>query len=55
MYDVITNVLFWCYWAIAAAAGVLVLRELFRGGDWRIQATAALTLIPIVLRVFLIK
>ncbi|HEY3294787.1 MAG TPA: hypothetical protein VGL38_05080 [bacterium] len=55
MYHILSIVLFWCYWLIALATGVLLVRELLRGKDWRVQVTAALALIPFVLRVLLIK
>ena len=55
MYHVISQILFWLYWAIAAATGWLILRELLRSADWKFQATAALALIPFLLRVFLLK
>jgi len=55
MYYLLSNLLFWCYWLIALATGALLVRELLRGKDWRIQATAAIAVIPFLLRVFLVK
>ncbi|MBU0507857.1 hypothetical protein KKH27_03330 [bacterium] len=55
MYHTISIALFWFYWAIAAATGWLILHELLRGTDWKYQATAALALVPFLLRVFLLK
>lgn len=55
MYHVISQTLFWLYWAIAAVVGWLILRELLRAADWKTQATAALALLPFLLRVFLLK
>jgi len=55
MYHLISQILFWLYWAIALATGLLLIREVLRDKDWRLQATAALALIPFLLRVFLIK
>ncbi|MFZ5432570.1 MAG: hypothetical protein ACOZB3_02240 [Calditrichota bacterium] len=51
----ISQILFWFYWAIVAVSAWLVFRELLRGTDWRYQATAALALIPFILRMFLLK
>ncbi len=47
--------LFWAYWLIALSVGILALRELFREADWRRQLSAAVVLIPIIMRVFLFK
>jgi hypothetical protein len=55
MYHLISNILFWSYWAIAAATGGLLVRELLRGGDWKTQITLGMALIPFILRVLLIK
>ena len=55
MYHFFTQILFWLYWAIAAAAAALIVREAVRASDWREQATAALAVIPFLLRAFLIK
>lgn len=55
MYSILTQILFWLYWAIAVATGALLIREAVRNHDWRLQAAAALAVIPFLLRVFLIK
>jgi len=55
MYHILSILLFWSYWLIALATGGLLVRELLRGKDWRLQVTAALAIIPFVLRVLLIK
>ncbi len=55
MYFIISQILFWCYWAIAAVTAVLLVREIWRGGNWKTQATAALAVVPFILRVLLIK
>ena len=55
MYHFISQALFWLYWAVATATAVLIVREAVRDSDWRAQATAALAVIPFLLRVFLIK
>ena len=55
MYHLISIILFWCYWLIALATGGLLVRELLRGKDWKVQVTAAIGVIPFVLRVFLVK
>ena len=55
MYYILTQVLFWLYWLIVAGAIVLILREFFRMTSWVAQITAALALIPLLLRVFFLK
>lgn len=55
MYYLLTQILFWMYWLIVLAAGLLLARELFRSAGWVAKITAALALIPLVLRVLLIK
>lgn len=55
MYYHLSQILFCLYWAIALGIGGLLVRELLRGKDWRVQVTAALAIIPFVLRVLLIK
>ena len=55
MYFLLTQILFWFYWLIVLAAGVLIVREMFRTDNRVIQITAALSLIPLILRVLLIK
>jgi uncharacterized membrane protein len=46
---------FWGSWAIVLIGAGLILHELFKSKDWKLQATAAITLIPFLLRIFLIK
>lgn len=47
--------LFWCYWLIVLFVSLGLLLELWREGNWREQATAGLVLLPLLLRLFLIK
>jgi len=47
--------LFWIYWLIAAIVLLLSARELLTANDWRKQLSAAVVLIPLILRVFLLK
>jgi hypothetical protein len=47
--------LFWIYWAITAALGGLLVRVLIREQDSRLRAQAAMILVPVILRVLLIK
>ncbi len=48
--------MFWIYWLLALGCALLILRELMdHDRKWREQWTAALVLIPFLLRVFLIK
>jgi hypothetical protein len=55
MYYPLTQILFYLYWAIALVSGLLLVREALRGRDWMVQATAALAVIPFLLRAFLLK
>jgi hypothetical protein len=55
MYHFLSTALFWSYYLIALATGALLVREIVRNRDWKLQATAALAVIPFVLRVLLIK
>lgn len=55
MYHILSELLFWCYWLIALASASLIVRELFREVRWRGQLTAALAIIPFILRILLIK
>lgn len=55
MYTILTHILFWLYWAIVIAIGALLIREVVRSHDWKLQAAAALAVIPFLLRGFLIK
>lgn len=55
MYHLLTQILFYFYWAIALITALLLVRETVRGGDWKIQATAALAFMPFLLRALLVK
>jgi len=48
-------VLHWTYVVLAALVVYLVVRELFEQKDWRTQATLALVLVPLVLRILHVK
>jgi hypothetical protein len=48
-------ILTWIYWAICLLMVVLVLRSLYREKSLREQWVAAMVLIPLLLRVFMIK
>ena len=45
----------WIYWAITALMIVLVLRSLYREKSLREQIVAAMVLVPLILRVLMIK
>ena len=45
----------WIYWAITAFMIILVLRSLYREKSLREQIVAAMVLIPLLLRVLMIK
>jgi len=47
--------LFWSYILITALFAVIVTQELFRERNWRQQLAMVLVLVPLVLRVLLIK
>ncbi len=47
--------LFWTYWLIAVFVLALTVRELYKSADWRLQLSAAVVLVPLILRVFLLK
>ena len=48
-------ILTWIYWAICLLMIVLVLRNLYREESLREQWVAAMVLIPLLLRVLMIK
>ena len=48
-------VLTWIYWAITAFMIILVLRSLYREKSLREQIVAAMVLVPLLLRVLMIK
>jgi hypothetical protein len=45
----------WIYWAITALMIVLVLKSLYREKSLREQIVAAMVLVPLILRVLMIK
>lgn len=48
--------LFWLYWGIVVLLALACLAELWRrDSGWRDAATAALVLVPLLLRAFLVK
>ena len=55
MPTIFFTVLFWVYWLIAAFLGLALLKVFLREGDRGIKATAAMLLVPVVLRLFLVK
>jgi hypothetical protein len=55
MYHLLSQILFYLYWAIALVTGLLLVRDAVRENDWRTQASAALALIPFLLRAVLLK
>jgi len=55
MYHLLTQILFHLYWAVALVTAALLVREALRGRDWTVQATAALAVIPFLLRALLLK
>ncbi len=55
MYYLLTQFLFWIYWLIALVAGALIVREMLRTSSLTMQITAGLALVPLALRIFLLK
>jgi hypothetical protein len=55
MYHLLSQILFHLYWIIAVITAALLIREAVRESDWKTQATAALAVIPFLLRAFLLK
>jgi len=49
------TILFWIYWLIAASMGSILFAVLLRERDRGVQATAAMLLVPVVLRLLIIK
>lgn len=47
--------LFYIYWFITLIIGSFLFRLLFREQDWKVQLSAALALIPLLLRALLLK
>ena len=48
-------IIFWIYWLIAASLGGTLIVALFKERDKGIQATVAMLLVPVILRLLLIK
>ena len=48
-------ILTWIYWAITAFMIILVLRSLYREKSLREQIVAAMVLVPLLLRMLMIK
>lgn len=48
-------ILTWIYWAITLLMIILVLRSLYREKSLREQIVAAMVLVPLLLRVLMIK
>ncbi|MBI5059684.1 hypothetical protein HZB60_07895 [candidate division KSB1 bacterium] len=49
------SILFWPYYVIVLIAALFISRVALRESNWRIQASAALALIPLLLRALLVK
>jgi hypothetical protein len=49
------TILFWLYWLIIAWLGALALAALVRESDRGVKATAAMLLVPVILRILLVK
>ncbi len=49
------TILFWIYWLLAAGMGCMLAAAVVRERDRGVQATAAMLLVPVILRVLLIK
>ncbi|NUO18631.1 hypothetical protein HUU59_04210 [bacterium] len=47
--------LFWTYWTISCLVFALVAKDLFQTADWRRQLSAGVVLIPLLLRILLLK
>jgi hypothetical protein len=55
MPTIFYQILFWLYWAIAAWFGALLLIAFLREGERDVKATAVMLLVPVALRLLLIK
>lgn len=55
MPEIFYTILFWIYWLIAAIFGITLAVALFKEKDKGVQATVAMLLVPVILRLFLIK
>lgn len=49
------TIIFWLYWLIALWLGVLLTALLWRETEKGLKVTAAMLLVPVLLRIFLIK
>ena len=49
------TILFWIYWLLAAGMGCMLVAAVVRERDHGVKATAAMLLVPVILRVLLIK
>ena len=49
------TILFWIYWLIAAVFGATLLATLLKERERGVQAQAAMLLVPVILRLLLIK
>lgn len=47
--------IFWIYWLIAGVMGITLVAALLREKDRGIQATVAMLLVPVILRLLLLK
>ncbi len=48
-------ILYWIYWVIAAYMGIILVAAFFRERDRGVQATLAMVLVPVILRVLGVK
>ncbi len=55
MPSIFYTVLFWIYWGIAGLMGVTLFTVLLRERDRGVQATVAMLLVPVILRILMIK
>jgi predicted branched-subunit amino acid permease len=49
------TILFWIYWLIAASMGCVLVAALIKEHEKGVQATVAMLLVPVILRLLLIK
>jgi len=49
------TIIFWAYWLIAGLFGLALLKVLLNENDRGIKATAAMLLVPVILRLLLVK
>lgn len=55
MPSIFYSVLFWIYWGIAGLMGVTLAAVLLKEKDRGVQATVAMLLVPVILRLLLVK